>query len=219
MALLAAFEVLLCSVSGERDVLIGIPVAGRTVPEVEDLVGFFVNLLALRADLRDDPPLTELLARVRDVVLGGFAHQDLPFERLVKAVNPERAADMTPLVQITFQLFAESADGAYAFPGLEVTALEAATVEPRFDVSLDMFPDGDGLRGWFYCANSALSVEDAGRLAGSFVTVVTALVQAPHRRVSELASAARCDRAEFSTAAAAFPSSASRFTANLSEVS
>ncbi|MFI7045834.1 amino acid adenylation domain-containing protein [Streptosporangium sandarakinum] len=190
MTLLSVFECLISRMSGNRNFLVGVPVAGRTVPEVEGLIGFFVNLLALRADLRDDPSFEDLVARVRDVVLGGFANQDLPFERLVKAVNPERTMDRSPLVQVTFQLFEEPADSTFALPGLEVTALDTSTEDARFDLSLDMFLDGDGMRGWFSCARSVLPAEEADRLAGWFVKLVETVLDDPLRPVSELPSIA-----------------------------
>ncbi|MEV3985323.1 amino acid adenylation domain-containing protein [Nonomuraea sp. NPDC049758] len=188
MTLLALFECLIARLSGKRDFLVGVPVAGRTRPELEGLVGFFVNLLALRADLRDDPPFEDLLSRVRDVVLGGFANQDLPFEHLVTAVNPRRVADRSPLVQVAFQLFEEPVDGAFALQGLEVTALDSSTEATRFDLSLDLFLDGDGLRGWISCAESALTAAQARLLAGWFVELAETAVRDPLCPVSKLST-------------------------------
>src|SRR5205823_13072884 len=97
MALLAAFETLLHRYSGQEDFCVGTPVAGRTRPELEGLIGFFVNTLVLRADLTGDPSFRELLGRVRETALGAYAHQALPFEALVEALQPRRDLSRTPL--------------------------------------------------------------------------------------------------------------------------
>ena len=186
MTLLAVFEVLMSRVSGERDLLVGVPVAGRCVPEVEDVVGFFVNMLALRADLRDDPDFTELVGRVREAVLGGFAHQDLPFERLVEAVNPDRDLGLQPLLQATFQLFEEEIDAGFGLRGLETTPVDLNSSSPRFDLSLDMFRAGEGLRGWFHCNSAVFTAGETALLADVFTHLAGEVVRDASRRLSEL---------------------------------
>ena len=99
MVLLSAVDVLLCRYTGQRDVVVGTPIAGRTHAETEGLIGFFVNTLALRAEIRDEEPFRELLARVRGACLGAYAHQDLPFERLVEELRPVRDLSRTPIFQ------------------------------------------------------------------------------------------------------------------------
>src|SRR6202007_224062 len=104
MVLLAAFKVLLMRYSGQRDIVVGAPVAGRERPELEALIGFFVNSLVLRTDVGGDASFTEVLDRVRETALGAFAHQELPFEMLVEALAPQRDLSRNPLFQVTFQL-------------------------------------------------------------------------------------------------------------------
>ncbi|MFJ1865955.1 amino acid adenylation domain-containing protein [Streptomyces sp. NPDC088097] len=186
MTLLAVFEVLVSRVSGERDLLVGVPVAGRTHPEVEGVVGFFVNMLALRADLRDDPDFTDLVGRVREVVLGGFAHQDLPFEVLVEAVNPERDLGLQPLLQATFQLFEEEIDAGFALHGLRSAPVDINSSAPRFDLSLDMFRAGEGLRGWFHCNSTVFGAGETGLLAEQFTHLAGEVARDAGRRLSDL---------------------------------
>ena len=112
MVLLAAFGVLLARHSGQEDFAIGTPIAGRNRTEIETLIGFFVNMLVLRLDFSGEPAFRDLLARVRETALGAYAHQDLPFEKLVEHLQPERTLSRNPLFQVTFQLMPKQAGGS-----------------------------------------------------------------------------------------------------------
>ena len=104
MTLLAAFQVLLYRYSGQEDFAVGSPIANRTRPEIEPLIGCFINMIVLRANLAGDPTFRDLLGQVRQTALEAFEHQELPFERLVEALNPERDTSRHPLFQVMFSL-------------------------------------------------------------------------------------------------------------------
>ena len=135
MILLATFQVLLYRYTGQEDVVVGSPIANRRRPELERLIGFFVNTLVLRADLSGKPSFTELLFHVRDVCIGADANQDLPFEKLVQELQPERDQSRNPLFQVMFVL--QNATRPFTgIPGLRIEPLEVATTRSPFDLSL-----------------------------------------------------------------------------------
>ncbi|HEX2189232.1 MAG TPA: amino acid adenylation domain-containing protein, partial [Longimicrobiaceae bacterium] len=146
MVVLSAFQVLLSKYSGSEDIVVGSPIAGRTRREVEELIGFFVNTLVLRTDLSGDPSFREVLGRVREVTLGAYEHQELPFEKLVAELQPERSLGHSPLFQVVFSLQDrdQSVDG---LAGLETRAVEAELATTKFDLALGLTAHPQGLRG------------------------------------------------------------------------
>ena len=149
MVLLGAFQVLLARYAATDDVSVGTPIAGRTRREVEGLIGFFVNTLVLRTDLSGDPGFREVLRRVRESTLGAFEHQDVPFEKLVAELRPERSLDHSPLFQVMLLLQngAGGGQGGVALPGLRVDGVEEDTRSTKFDLTLALQAGADGLRG------------------------------------------------------------------------
>ena len=148
MTLLAAFQVLLSRYSGQTRISVGSPIANRTRGEVEPLIGFFVNTLVLRTDLSGDPDFRELLRRVRNVCLGAYAHQDLPFERLVEVLQPERDLAHNPLFQAAFVLQNSPAD-EIALPDLSWQVLDSSPGIAKFDLTLEVTERPDGLQASF----------------------------------------------------------------------
>ncbi|MEA2692844.1 MAG: hypothetical protein QOJ16_2231, partial [Acidobacteriota bacterium] len=150
MALLAVFAGLLHRYSGDEDLVLGSTSAGRNRRELEPLIGFFVNTLAMRTDLSGRPSVGELLRRVRETVLGAFDHQDLPFEKLVAELQPERDLSRSPLFQVVFQLQNASTE-VFELPGLVLTPVEASSQAAKFDLVLNLMPLESGLAGvWKY---------------------------------------------------------------------
>ncbi|MBI0301247.1 non-ribosomal peptide synthetase, partial [Streptomyces sp. PRKS01-29] len=144
MVVHAALSVLLSRVGAGDDITIGVPIAGRGDPALDDLAGFFVNTLVVRADLSANPSFTELLDRVRETDLAAYAHQDVPFERLVEDLNPARSLSHNPLFQVLLALQTVPAP-QWALPGLRVRRIPAAAQVPaRFDLSVDLAEQRDG---------------------------------------------------------------------------
>ena len=133
MTLLAAFQVLLHRYAAQNDVVVGSPIAGRTRPETEGLIGFFVNMMVLRTNLTGDPTFKDLLARVRETALQAYEHQDLPFEKLVEDLNPGRHQSQTPLFQVVFAV-QNVPRSNLDIPGLTVTPLEIDSSSAKFDI-------------------------------------------------------------------------------------
>ncbi len=185
MTLLAAFEGLLGRLAGQRDVVVGVPVAGRSEIETEGLIGFFVNTLVLRLDLGGEPDFCALLARARDATLGAFAHQEMPFERLVAELRPERAATRNPLFQVLFVLQNAPAE-PLALPGLTLSARPAATGAALFDLSLVAGEDADDLGGQLEYSRDLFDATTAARLARSFTRLLAAAAALPAQRFDDL---------------------------------
>ncbi|HEX8557853.1 MAG TPA: amino acid adenylation domain-containing protein [Pyrinomonadaceae bacterium] len=185
MTLLAAFDVLLHRYTGQADIVVGTPIAGRNRVEVERLVGFFVNTLVLRADLSADPPFKGLLRRVRETTLGAYAHQDVPFERLVEELQPERDTSRTPLFQVMFSLQNGPAPAAEA-GGLRVSMLEDDAPWSLFDLSLDVTERADGLACGLEYNTDLFEGATAERMLAHFAALLDSIAREPEARLSEL---------------------------------
>ncbi len=185
MALLAAFAALLGRWTGEEDIPLATPVAGRTRVELEGLIGFFVNTLVLRASLAEDPPYPGLLVRVRRVCLGAYAHQELPFERLVEELQPSRDLSYAPLVQVMFAL-QNAPRPDLRLPGLAVRPLPAEEVRAKLDLSLTLEESPGGLVGSFEYATELFDATTVQRLAGHLRNLLAGIAADPERRLSDL---------------------------------
>ncbi len=184
MTLLAAFQLWLMRYTGLEDICVGTPIACRTKRETEDLIGFFANTLVLRTDLSHNPTFPQLLERVRDVVIGGQAHQELPFEELVDALKPARALSHSPLFQVMFALQTGLA-GAVSLPGLQVEITEVDAAAAKFDLSLDMAETAEGLEGAFEYNRDLFDEQTIARMAKHFHTLLAGICDEPDRRLNE----------------------------------
>ena len=185
MTLLAAFQVLLHRYTGREDMVIGSPIAGRTRAETEGLIGFFVNTLVLRTDLSGNPTFQELLGRVRKVTLEAYEHQDLPFEKLVEELQPERSLSHTPLVQVMFALQNASVP-IVKLPGLTLCPLEVDRGTTKFDLTLIMEEVGDGLVASLEYNTDLFEAATIARLAGHCQQLLAGVVADPDQHVSDL---------------------------------
>jgi amino acid adenylation domain-containing protein len=185
MTLLAAFQTLLHRYSGQDDITVGTPIAGRTREETEALIGFFVNTLVLRADLSNNPSFTELLRQVRETTLEAYTHQDLPFEKLVEELHPERDPSISPLFQVLFAL-QNAGDSALELEGLNAFPIRSATNIVKFDLSLTMFESDGKLLGSLNYNTDLFEAATIERMAGHFQILLEGIVANPEQPVSEL---------------------------------
>ncbi|EYF03728.1 non-ribosomal peptide synthetase [Chondromyces apiculatus] len=195
MALLAVFQVLLCRHAGQTDIAVGTPVAGRVRTELEPLVGFFVNMLVLRVDLSGDPSFAELLARVREVTLGAYAHQELPFEKLVEELQPKRDLARQPLFQVMFGLHnVQRTD--LDLPGIDADLLDIDRGATKFDLSLYLVETEQGLRGLLEHSTDLFDPDTAARIAGQFGRLLEAALANPGCAIGRLPWLTADERAE-----------------------
>ncbi len=190
MALLGAFQALLARLTGETAIPVGTPVANRRRPEVEGLIGLFVNTLVLDVKVGDDPALRDLLARVREAALGGYAHQDLPFERLVEELQPSRALSQNPLFQTMLVL--EEPLPARSAAGLTLEPLRRHSGTAKLDLLLAISPRADG--GWDAVAEYPTALFEPltiDRLLGHWRTLLEGLAADPAKRLSRAPPAHR----------------------------
>ncbi len=182
MTLLAAFQTLLYRYSGQEDLVVGTPIANRTRTEMEGLIGFFVNTLVLRTDLSGDPSFQELLRRVRSTCLDAYTHQDLPFEKLVEELQPERNLNRTPLFQVMLNLINVS-DDSFELAGLGVEHIRRAEVIPKFDLELYVAPNEEGMRLNLVFNTDLFDTDRMDEMLEQFKHLVEQIVEAPQQSI------------------------------------
>ncbi|MFL6196133.1 MAG: amino acid adenylation domain-containing protein [Thermoanaerobaculia bacterium] len=185
MVLLAAFQALLARTSGQDDLAVGSPVAGRGQVETEGLIGFFVNNLVLRGDLSGAPTFGELLGRVRETALAAWLHQEAPFEKLVEELAPERDLAHAPLFQAMLVLQNAPA-GSLEIEGLRLRPVSVDAAAAKLDLTLILEERGGGLAGAVEYATELFDAATIDRLAGRFERLLAAALAAPERRAAEL---------------------------------
>ncbi len=185
MTLLAAFNVLLARYSGQEQIVVGTPIANRTRVETEGLIGFFVNTLALRTDLSGDPTFAELLRRVREAALGAYAHQDMPFEKLVEELQPTRELNRQPLFQVMFVLQNVISE-TLELPDLSLSPLEVEGGAAQFDLTLTVSETDASFAASIEYNADLFDETTIARMARHFETLLRSAAADPSRRVAEL---------------------------------
>ena len=185
MTLLAAFKVLLYRYTQQEDIIVGTPIANRNRAEIEGLIGFFVNTLVLRTNLGNNPTFKQLLQQVREVTLGAYAHQDLPFERLVEELQPGRNLSHNPLFQVMFILQNASTEVLH-LPDLTLELLKAEKNTANFDLTLSLVETETGLKGDLEYNTDIFDADRINRMLGHFQVLLEGIVTNPEQSLSEL---------------------------------
>ncbi|HEX2203635.1 MAG TPA: amino acid adenylation domain-containing protein, partial [Longimicrobium sp.] len=185
MVLLAAWQALLARYTGQDDLVVGSPIAGRTRPEIEPLIGFFVNMLAMRADLADDPSFAKLVRRTREATLSAYAHQELPFEKVVEELAPERTRSRQPLLGVIFAL-QNAPWPPLELPGLSIRMEPVDPGTARTDLAFTLREDADGIGGRMEYSADLFDAATAARMADHYAALLEAALRDPAAPVSSL---------------------------------
>ncbi|HET9917757.1 MAG TPA: amino acid adenylation domain-containing protein [Candidatus Binatia bacterium] len=185
MTLLAAFQTLLYRYCGQQDIVVGSPIAGRTRQETEGLIGFLVNTLLLRADLSNNPSFRQLLTRVRQGALDAYDHQEIPFEKLVEELKPDRSLTTSPLFQVMFVL-QNTGDASLRLEGLSAIPIPMPSNTAKFDLSLTISERQGTLPASFNYNTDLFDDSTIERMLGHFQTLLEGIVANPDQRIGEL---------------------------------
>src|ERR1700686_417028 len=185
MLLLAAFKILLYRASGQPDLSVGVPIAGRNSVEIEGLVGFFVNTLVLRDDLSGNPSFPDLVGQVRETTLQAFANADVPFEKVVEFLQPERNLSYNPIFQVMFSMI-KAAVQSDTFGDLAAFSYTVAPTKSIFDLSMTII-EGKGGQGFAKLAHNTglFRSEDVSRIVADYPTLLQAAIGTPETRITD----------------------------------
>jgi len=185
MVLMAAYQILLHRYTGEEDIVVGTPIAGRPLPEVDDLIGLFINTLAIRAQVSSDSTVREFLNQMKQVALGAYTHQDLPFERLVKELQPERTLAHNPLFQVMFVLQSEEIL-PLNLSGVTAEHFRIDHVMANFDLTLEITEDSDQLICLFESNADLFERDTIARMMTHFKNVLEGVTADPEQKISDV---------------------------------
>jgi non-ribosomal peptide synthetase component F len=186
MTLIAAFQAMLSKYSGEEQIVVGTDLANRTMPETEQMIGFFINLLAVRTDLSGNPTFRELLSRVRERLLEAYAHQEVPFPKVVQEIQPERSTTHNPIVQALF-VMQNAPRTKRELAGLRVEPFEVPVTTSKFDMAVFMAERPDGLIGYWVYSTELFEQKTIQRMMRHFATLLQSAITQPDGRLSALA--------------------------------
>ncbi|MBD3184086.1 amino acid adenylation domain-containing protein [Candidatus Poribacteria bacterium] len=198
MTLLTAYSVLLYRYTNQDDIVVGSPIANRNRIEIENLIGFFVNTLVMRTDLSRDPSFIELLAEVKNTALEAYAHQDLPFEKLVEELEPQRNLSHNPLFQVVFVL-QNTPRRKVELPHLTISPQKIETVTAKFDLTLSMTETDDGMSGFLEFNTDLFDSDTIVRMTGHFKNLLQSIAANPEQRVSEIPILTEAERQQVLT--------------------
>nr|QEO74862.1 condensation domain-containing protein [uncultured bacterium] len=185
MTLLAGWALLLGRHAGVNEATVGSPIAGRSKPELEELIGFFVNTLALRVKWENNWTVAELLSAVKEVCLGAYSHQEMPFEKLVEELQPERSLSRTPLFQVAF-ILQNAPARSLTLPGLELHAIETESAASIFDLTLTMAENEDDIVGALVYAVDLFEHTTVARITQRFEMLLRSMTAGPNSRLCDL---------------------------------
>ena len=185
MALMALYQLLLSKYSGEEHIVVGTDLANRTMPETERMIGFFINLLAVRIDLSGDPTFRQLLGRVRDGLLESYAHQEVPFPKIVQDIQPERSATHNPIVQVLF-VMQNVPRSKRELAGLRMDPFEVPVTTSKFDMALFVGERADGLVGYWVYSTELFEQSTIQRMLRHFTHLLESAISEPDARLSAL---------------------------------
>ena len=185
MTLMAAFEILLYKYSRQEDFAIGTPIANRNRAEIEPLIGFFINTLVIRSDISPKSTIDDLLLKVKETMIGAYAHQDLPFEMLVEKLDPERDMSQSPLFQ-TMLVFNNAPVETLKLPGLELELIEFENKTTKFDLIFNFVENKDRLQGKVEFNTDLFRPETIRAMFGHFLRIVDEMTQSPRQSISDL---------------------------------
>jgi len=200
MTLVAAFQTLLFRYSQQEDFCVGVPIAGRSFKETEGLIGCFINNLVLRARLSRDMRFRELLAKTRETALGAFAHQELPFAKVVEALQPERSMSHSPLFQVIFDFRSTPREQSQELPELSLSAMGSEMGTAKLDLVLDIWDAGDAIVGSMEYNTDLFDDATIALMLNRFEVLLTSIVQQPDARLSALAVQTENERQDKLTA-------------------
>ena len=193
MSLLAAFKALLYRYSGQRDLVVGTPIANRTMLESEPLIGMFVNTLALRSTLENEMRFADLLTQVRHLTQAAYEHQDIPFEQVVEALQPERSLSHAPLFQVMFVL-QNNPQPDLSLPGLHLHWLTPPQESTRLDLTLSLMEHEGELLGWWEYNTDLFDKTTIERMVGHFQTLLAGIVANPQQCIGDLSLLTAAER-------------------------
>jgi amino acid adenylation domain-containing protein len=192
MTLLAAFQILLFRYSRQEDILVGSPIAGRSMLETENLIGAFVNTLVLRGDASGNPTFCEFLSRIRETVLSAFSHQELPFEKLVEELRPERKLNRSPLFQVMFAM--QNQPAGLTIDGLKVTPLRFQSETSKFDLSLEIEAEAETLHASLEFNCDLFARQTVEHMLEHFQNLLAGIIADPAARIAELPLLSQSER-------------------------